>query len=66
MGVLSKRNSYETLLRLMKETYFSRWCNSLKAKLVIPHCLRHSILRLSHEGHIGIVKYQKQGLVNTY
>ena len=29
-----------------------------KQKLVIPHCLRHSILRLAQEKHIGIVKYK--------
>ena len=25
-------------------------------KLIIPHCLRHSILILAQEGHISIVK----------
>ena len=29
-----------------------------KQKLVIPNCLPHSVLRLTHEGHIGIVKYK--------
>ena len=27
-----------------------------KQKLVFPHCLGHSILRLAHEGHIDILK----------
>ena len=47
----------------MKPYYFSRkelishdGVILRKQKLVIPHCLRRSVLRLAHEGHISIVK----------
>ena len=43
---------------LRKERIFHDCVILRKQKLVIPHCLRHSILRLAHEGHISIVKYK--------
>ena len=41
---------------LQKEFIFYDCVIFRKQKLVIPHCLRRSILRLAHKGHIGIVK----------
>ena len=41
---------------LQKELIFNDGVILQKQKLVIPHCLRCSFLRLAHEGHIGIVK----------
>ena len=41
---------------LRKELIFHDGVILRKQKLVIPHSLRHSILRLAHEVHIGIVK----------
>ena len=43
---------------LRKELIFHDGVILRKQKLVIPHCLRHSVLRLAHEGHIGIVKFK--------
>ena len=41
---------------LRKELIFHDGVILRKHKLVIPHCLRRPVLRLAHEGHIGIVK----------
>ena len=43
---------------LRKELIFHDGVILRKQKLVIPLCLRHSVLRLAHEGHIGIVKFK--------
>ena len=45
---------------LQKELIFHDSVIRRNQKLVIPHCLRQSILRLAQEGHIGIVKYKKR------
>ena len=42
---------------LRKEFIFPDGAILRKQKLVIPHFLRHSILRLVDEKHIGIVKH---------
>ena len=39
---------------LRKELIFHDGVILRKQKLVIPHCLRHSVLRLAHEGHIAL------------
>ena len=41
---------------LQKEFIFYDCVIFRKQKLVIPHCLRRSILRLAHKCHTGIVK----------
>ena len=41
---------------LRKELNFHDDVIIRKQKLIIPHCLRHSILTLAQEGHISIVK----------
>ena len=41
---------------LRKELVFHDGIILRKQKLDIPDCLRRSVLRLAHEGHIGIVK----------
>ena len=41
---------------LQKELVFHGAVILRKHKLVIPHCLHRSVLRLAHEGHIRIVK----------
>ena len=41
---------------LRKELVFHGGVILRKQKLVIPDCLHRSVLRLAHEGHIGIVK----------
>ena len=41
---------------LQKELIFRDGVILRKHKLVIPHCLRRSVPRLAHEGHIRIVK----------
>ena len=41
---------------LRKELIFHDGVILRKQRLVIPHCLHRSVLRLAHEGHIGIVK----------
>ena len=40
---------------LLKELIFHDDVIFRKQKLVIPHCLRRSVLRLAHAGHLGIV-----------
>ena len=59
MEILLKRNSYENLRRLMKESYFSRWCNSLKAKIghsTLPASLHSSIISRRTHWHCEISK----------
>ena len=43
---------------LRKELIFHDSVILRKQKLVIPHCLRRSVLKLAHEGHIDVVKFK--------
>ena len=43
---------------LWKELIFHDGVIFWKQKLVVPHCLCYSVLRLAHGGHIGIMRYK--------